>query len=361
MKEKLPLWSIICCLVSLNFCADLQAQGCLLVKDSIIAGSRATRHTEYIYDSSNKLVRINYTDSALTSVSSYDTIFYNGSGQLDKMDYYTKDSTGWSYQRTFAFIYTSGKLTRLNATGVKSGVNWAMAHDITYSGNDIQSIVLDNASLMGNPDGFRGSFKNMVWQNGNVQSLRLVVLTDSAELSITYDSKVNVLPTGIIAEGAPDIFLTRTTNNMLLATITSLSGSTLAGQPAAVGDTILGRSYTYNSSDLVETSIMLPSVFDSKTSTSLHFYDCPSGIGFNNPKEIVVYPNPANDIITIGNVLITDTKVSVRILDYAGKEIARQDISKNAPSIGIGKLKSGVYFVEIITNDQIYRGKFIKQ
>ena len=68
-------------------------------------------------------------------------------------------------------------------------------------------------------------------------------------------------------------------------------------------------------------------------------------------KELKVYPNPANDVLTIEN----SKGKTVEIIDVLGKIILLDKNSTRA-TINIAHLKSGVYFVKV---GQIMQ-KFIK-
>ncbi len=70
--------------------------------------------------------------------------------------------------------------------------------------------------------------------------------------------------------------------------------------------------------------------------------------GLKNLKEskFNIYPNPANDQITISNF---DQLSKVVILDLSGREL--QTISNITSKISIGQLNKGAYFVRMIDND----------
>ena len=72
--------------------------------------------------------------------------------------------------------------------------------------------------------------------------------------------------------------------------------------------------------------------------------------------SIQVYPNPTNSIITI------DTEMnirSVRILDLTGKIITSN--SQSSKTINVTDLPSGIFFLEIETEEGSFTKKFIKQ
>lgn len=86
---------------------------------------------------------------------------------------------------------------------------------------------------------------------------------------------------------------------------------------------------------------------------------CPtlSNDDFSISESITVYPNPVHSVLKIKN---KENKVftSVKILDMNGKIL----IEKTNPSeeINVENLASGIYFIQAVANDELYRTKFIR-
>jgi len=80
-------------------------------------------------------------------------------------------------------------------------------------------------------------------------------------------------------------------------------------------------------------------------------------------KKIIVYPNPADDILYIEFSNKTDHIYTISIFDVLGKEILHKYINTSTKSsIDIQYLESGMYFYSISTNNQtLEKGKFIKR
>lgn len=79
-------------------------------------------------------------------------------------------------------------------------------------------------------------------------------------------------------------------------------------------------------------------------------------------KDILVYPNPFNDGITIN--VNADVKTMVSISDIQGKELFKTigfPENKNIKVKGLEALKAGVYFVNVKCGDEIYTKKLIKK
>jgi hypothetical protein len=85
-------------------------------------------------------------------------------------------------------------------------------------------------------------------------------------------------------------------------------------------------------------------------------------IDYNND-FVNIAPNPAKDFLNFGLQISTETKVAIEIIDIAGRTL----IEKNATSgevdnysLDISKLKNGVYFLKLTTDEQTTFNRFIK-
>lgn len=93
--------------------------------------------------------------------------------------------------------------------------------------------------------------------------------------------------------------------------------------------------------------------------------DTSSGGGGNSISEnnldsyVVVYPNPAENQITIMTELKGD--YMVRILDYSGKVIRREKAVSSNTEIDLAEIESGVYLIEVTNADGRALKKFVKR
>ncbi|MCZ8285478.1 MAG: T9SS type A sorting domain-containing protein, partial [Bacteroidia bacterium] len=71
-----------------------------------------------------------------------------------------------------------------------------------------------------------------------------------------------------------------------------------------------------------------------------------------------IYPNPANDVITIETRGITDGHLYVA--NALGETVVIDARSKHAHTIDISNLSAGVYFIRIENAHGTTMGKFIK-
>jgi hypothetical protein len=113
-----------------------------------------------------------------------------------------------------------------------------------------------------------------------------------------------------------------------------------------------------NTSEIVYSARVLLSVIDGE----LIYYtdDCePSGLlksakAKDKLPEIKLYPNPANDIISIYPEI--QNHFNIEIYDFAGRTILNREL--NSSNIDITSLKTGMYLYRIILNDEVYNGNF---
>ena len=79
----------------------------------------------------------------------------------------------------------------------------------------------------------------------------------------------------------------------------------------------------------------------------------------NNAKEqITIFPNPAKNIITVSGL---KSQGEIKLITSEGKNIFMQKVTNQSQKIDISTLSKGVYFLEYITDKEIFRNKFIKQ
>jgi hypothetical protein len=79
-------------------------------------------------------------------------------------------------------------------------------------------------------------------------------------------------------------------------------------------------------------------------------------------KNIIVYPNPTIDKITIENKSNTIKDCTVSIKDIQGQEVLRESATlSKAFTIDVSKLNSGVYFITLQNEKENYVSKIVIQ
>ena len=89
-----------------------------------------------------------------------------------------------------------------------------------------------------------------------------------------------------------------------------------------------------------------------------HYLDCDPGVQIDNGeplKEIIVYPNPANNYIKIN--IPNNTIFSTDIYNSTGQLVSR---TSNQDYLNIAKLNSGIYFVKIRYENKVVTKKIVK-
>ena len=81
-----------------------------------------------------------------------------------------------------------------------------------------------------------------------------------------------------------------------------------------------------------------------------------SGVPENHDSPIKIYPNPANDYITVETDIFGTSKLE--LFDIQGSKVFSLDISGNK-QISVSQLKTGLYFYRVTSNNKFYNGKLI--
>ena len=94
--------------------------------------------------------------------------------------------------------------------------------------------------------------------------------------------------------------------------------------------------------------------------------DVSAGIGINNIKpdneHLNIYPNPADDFLTIDLYNISQDYMSVGIIDCTGKTVFSSTIK--APQrmrINVTGFVPGLYTVKVVSGNTSQTGKFIRK
>ncbi|MGA3015014.1 MAG: T9SS type A sorting domain-containing protein [Bacteroidales bacterium] len=80
----------------------------------------------------------------------------------------------------------------------------------------------------------------------------------------------------------------------------------------------------------------------------------------NNENNIVVYPNPAADKITI-KIAEGQVPSQLSMMNINGEEVLTRSLIKPKTQIDISNFPCGVYFVRVTNDKTVEVGKFVKQ
>jgi hypothetical protein len=82
---------------------------------------------------------------------------------------------------------------------------------------------------------------------------------------------------------------------------------------------------------------------------------------FNNyiSEYIKIYPNPANEMLTIVNANISAFNTKIEILDLTGKVVLNKNTSSQQTQFDVSSLASGIYFIQLISGNERHTEKLI--
>ena len=75
-------------------------------------------------------------------------------------------------------------------------------------------------------------------------------------------------------------------------------------------------------------------------------------------KEITLYPNPANNTLTLDFIQQQNTTLS--IYDIQGKQLLHQNISEELSQLDISAFAKGIYIIKVQSDKEILQSKFVK-
>ncbi len=75
--------------------------------------------------------------------------------------------------------------------------------------------------------------------------------------------------------------------------------------------------------------------------------------------KLYLYPNPVDDVLTVENP--GSEKLELTIYNSEGKLIRQKDYQDNKININLGNCRSGLYYLKIVTRDNVFSKKIIKK
>jgi hypothetical protein len=201
----------------------------LLTSDTIVySGSfTGTDIKKYTYNSSKKLVKIEYIYLPNTAVNNYDTIVYVGGNISTVQNFNTGNPTPNS---TNTYTYTSGQLTSVHEVG-DNGAPFDRTRTFTYTSGVLSSMVVTYTS--GASNGEPDNLTNITFTSGNITSADLGV-SMGGPATIVYDV------TG------PNPYLGMNNDSEDIIKMFSANNATSAYSNIAPGSPFFTNSYTYS-------------------------------------------------------------------------------------------------------------------
>lgn len=136
-------------------------------------------------------------------------------------------------------------------------------------------------------------------------------------------------------------------------------GSMIPGNPST--ETSINYRWMTNSSDFILAEISFNAAQDTVTGASYLFGSFINGIdeNENNPDNIIIMPNPANDLITLSGYSTDAHSVIVR--DLVGKEIYSGSITEDTAVMNVASFSNGIYIFQVVgkSGNIVGKGRFV--
>jgi hypothetical protein len=160
-------------------------------------------------------------------------------------------------------------------------------------------------------------------------------------------------------------------------TVTAMTSATVScpGNPAVLtANATPGVSFLWNTTATTASITVTPTITTAYTVTASNACGtatatvvqnvmiCDGIEEVTNAGGISIYPNPANDYVSIAvpaNLALANT--SVEVTDALGKVVMKESINTDVTTLRITELKDGIYFFKVISNNQTVKvGKVVK-
>lgn len=155
----------------------------VISRDSIYNGNaNDNRVSLYEYNSSKKLVKVQYKYGTSNYFNGHDTLYYNGSGQVSKVESYYNGASGAI--STSLFTYSSGVLTAVAETGTNDKGPFALTRTYSYSAGKLSAITTVYITGSSNSNDSPDNISEIVFTGDNITSLNLA---GQGIVKATYD------------------------------------------------------------------------------------------------------------------------------------------------------------------------------
>ncbi len=244
--------------------------------------------------------------------------FWNAFAYSNQMD---KVTQGWTNYSSYA-DHTNG-----------GGANGSSNYIFSYGGD---SIMFDETV----------SIQNAMFTNSTYAYL---YMTDGSGYTYTTDDYFILKITGILNDntetGTIDFYLADFTNgnSYIIDDWTTVDLSSLGN--------VDGLKFSFASSDVGTWGINTPLYYCLDDIT----YSSASSVKNNKFSKSFVYPNPAKDYVNIDKIL----NANIQINNISGKTVYTKNNCSENEKVNISNLNSGIYFIRIENNNEVFTKKLI--
>ena len=185
---------------------------------------------------------------------------------------------------------------------------------------------------------------------------------------------------GISTQGCLSNMATSTVNvNKLPIMVSGTSNSIICGplfQDSATLTASGATSYTWSNGSNASSIVVSPSLTTTYSITGTDANGCSNTAFITQSVSactslskitatsnlLIIYPNPANDLLNIITSVNPDELVSIQIINNLGQVLYQSEIHGNESNIPVNQLANGIYYVQLInTSHQTITQKFIIQ
>lgn len=285
--------------------------------------------TTYTYNGAGKLITIvdQSSDAGIWVNTSKSDITYNGN-LIATVTSPTWNGSQWVTDQKGTPTYTGTNLTQI-VTEQWDGLNWV---------NDSRNVMTYNASnkIINN----RNEIWDGIWTEDENKSYVLATNGNRTSLIYSIDQEI---------EYKEDFFYDTT----------ALMSSYAHPFKDKTGLDYISESFPHINKILNFTTSLYNSStasysLDSKT-TYNYQSQLPLGIENFEISKITLYPNPGNSIL---NIKVNQHINKVNVIDLAGRTTTINALSNN--SFDVSALAKGVYLIEVVVEESVFREKFIK-
>lgn len=199
------------------------------------------------------------------------------------------------------------------------------------------------------PNGFTSNIQNPSITNANSAHVGTYILTvdNGGNIETAATQVLNVMPPPAIGaySSQPNILCFGQT-----ATLTAYGADTYTWNPGGNGSSIVVSptvTTTYSLTGVSEYGCEANTVLTQSVSVCTGI----NNLSANENLMLQIYPNPANDVITINYDGLKETNSSIEIINTVGQTLIKQDVAnETSQNISVSNLTSGIYFVQIKQN-----------
>ena len=210
-----------------------------------------------------------------------------------------------------------------------------------------------------------GTSTAYVWGHGPTTASTSVAPSATTVYSVTGTNScgVKTVTTSITVATTPTITATPVSTLICVNNPAVLNASATAGVTYSWSTGSSATSVTVTPNQTTTYTVTATNACGTATATVVQNVSPCVGIEeIANAGDISIYPNPANDYVSISvPATVASANTKLEVTDALGKLVIEETISREVTTLRLTGLKDGVYFFKVITNNQPVKvGKVVK-